>query len=149
MANLDNSNETLLTGMTKLLRSEVSGWSTNSEYNVSNVWPHSEAVGVEDEFPRGIVNIVDASDTDISIDGSARLREATVRLVVFSEESVESERLIDSSETAVSDHWSSYIGDWHFREFDGMTPLNEDEGDDGKLRYNRSIDMIMETVKTS
>jgi hypothetical protein len=157
MANLDNSNKTLLSGLVQLLRDEVDGWSESSEYNVDNVWPTSPPVDANDELPRGVVDFITGSDFELSIDLDVKLREVTVRIVVFTERPGDAEDLIDNCETAISDKWdatnpdtgNSYTGDWTFRETDGFTPLVEDTDSAEKLRYNRSIDLIFETVKTN
>lgn len=159
MVNLDNSNKRLLEGLVILLRSKVDGWSTNSEHNVNNVWSKDPPVSAEDEFPRGVVDIISGNDFDLSVELDAKLREVTVKVVAFAETSGEVEELIDLSEDAVGDHWDSsasevsewdtYTGDWSFRETDGFTELVEEDGEEGHLRYNRSIDMIFETVKQS
>lgn len=162
MATLDNSNQRLLEGLVLLLRDKVSGWSTNSEYNVDNVWSKNVPDSAKDEFPRGSVDTISGDDTDLSVELDVSLREVSVRFVVFAETSDEAEDLINKVEDAVSEHWdstanstldswstSTYTGDWSKRELDGQTPLSEDSGSEGQLRYNRSKDIIFETVKTT
>lgn len=162
MVTLDNSNRRLIEGLVLLLRDHVSGWSTSSEHNVANVWGKNVPEEVDQEFPRGSVDIISGSDFDLSVELDVKLREVTVKVVAFGEESGAVEDLIEDSETAVEDHWDdtasspksdwtndTYTGDWSFRETDGFTELNESEGIEGKLRYNRSIDLVMETVRST
>lgn len=162
MATLDNSIQRLLEGLVLLLRDKVNGWSSNSEYNVENVWSKNIPDSAKDEFPRGSVDAISGDDTDLSVELDVSLREVAVRFVVFSETSKEAEDLIDKVEVAVNEHWdstasstldswttSTYTGDWSKREMDGMTPLSEDSGVEGQLRYNRSKDIIFETIKTT
>jgi hypothetical protein len=134
----------------------VSGWSTNSQHGVANVWPSTPPESVNNEFPRGSVDIVDGEDFDLSVDLDVRLREVTVKIVVFAESEGPAETLIDDVEDAVVDYWdqndsnnNQYTGDWTYRQVDGFTPLAENEGDKGNLRYNKSINIVFETVKVN
>jgi hypothetical protein len=154
--NLDNSNKRLKAGIVRLLRDNVSGWSTNSQHGVANVWPSTPPESVNNEFPRGSVDIVDGEDFDLSVDLDVRLREVTVKIVVFAESEGPAETLIDDVEDAVVDYWdqndsnnNQYTGDWTYRQVDGFTPLAENEGDKGNLRYNKSINIVFETVKVN
>lgn len=149
MVDLDNTNRDLMEGLVNLLRQEVSGWSTNSEYNVDNVWTKSPPEDVDTEFPRGAVDLVSGTDFDLSVELDVKLREVIVRVVVFGENAGEVETLIEDTESAVEDYWENYTGDWTYRNTDGFTPLNEDEGVEGKLRYNRSIDLVFECIRTT
>ncbi len=144
---LQNSNRDLTEGVITLLRNEVSGWSTNSEYNVNNVWGQQVPQSALDEFPRGAVDIIASNDYELSVDFNYRLREATVKITVFGETAGDVENLIDLCDDAISDHWQNYTGDWSYREMDGTAELSEDNGTEDVLRYNRSIDLIFETVK--
>lgn len=153
---LDNSNKRLKEGLVRLLRDNVDGWSENEEHSVDNVWPSSPPESVGEEFPRAIVDIIAADDFELSVDLGVRLREVTVKVVVFAETPGPAEDLIDDSEDAIVEYWDSlddngnqYTGDWTYRELDGFTPLNETEGDEGRLRYNRSLDVLFETVKVN
>lgn len=152
---MSNSNKRLIAGLVRLLRDNISGWSTNSEHNVDNVWGKNVPESAEQEFPRGSVDVVAANDFELSVDLNTRLREATVRVVVFAKADGPAEELIEDVETAIQDHWDGtdsdgnpYVGDWSFREVDGTTPLNETEGEAGDLRYNRSEDFVFETVRS-
>lgn len=147
MASLDNTNKDLIEGLVTLLRENVSGWSTSSEYNVDNVWGKYQPSSVNDEFPRGSVDIINGSDFELSIDNDTRLREVTVSIVVFGENPGPVENLVDDSEDSIIDNWESYTKDWTFREVDGFTPLTENNDESGKLRMSRSIDMLFETVR--
>lgn len=152
MANLDNSKKTLITGIVSVLRDEINDWSQNSEHSVANVWPKNPPTSAESEFPRATVDIISGSDFDLSDDTDIHLREVTLKIVVFSDVQIEPEELTEESENVISDKAEAgdlgqYIGDWVFREFDGMTPLVENEEEEGMLRYNRSIDMVFETIK--
>jgi len=147
MATLDNDNRDLIEGLVTLLRENVSGWSTSSEYNVDNVWGKNLPTSVSDEFPRGTVDIINGSDFELSIDNDTRLREVTVSIVVFGENPGPVENLIDDSEDSIIENWESYTKDWTFREVDGFTPITESNDEDGKLRMSRSVDLIFETVK--
>lgn len=154
--NLDNSNKRLKSGLVRLLRDNVSGWSTNSELGVANVWPSSPPESTEGEFPRGTVDIIDGDDFDLSVDLDVRLREVTVKVVAFAEAEGPAEELIGGVEDAIIENWDgldsngdNYTGDWTYRRVDGFTPLSEDEGNKGDLRYNKSINMIFETVKVN
>lgn len=153
---LENSNKRLKAGLVRLLRDNVTGWSTNSDHNVANVWPSSPPESAEDEFPRGAVDITDGDDFDLSVDLDVRLREVTVKIVAFAEAEGPAETLIDDVEDAVVDYWDqldsngdNYTGDWTYRRVDGFTPLTENEGNKGDLRYNKSINIIFETVKVN
>lgn len=158
--NLDNSNRRLLEGLVLLLRDNVDGWSYNEEYDTDNVWSKNVPDEVNQQFPRGIVDITAGSDFDLSIDLDVRLREAFVKITVFGESSLNVEDLIEESESVVrnqsedtvpspKDNWSddTYLGDWSIREVDGFTELVENEETEGKLRYNRSVDIVAETIK--
>lgn len=163
--NLDNSNRRLIEGVSRLLREQMSSWPTVSGENytdVANVWPSKVPTkdGEPKEFPYGTVDIVSGSDTDLSVELDVKLRENTVKLVVFGEHSGAVEDLIDESEQVILDHWEetannprssweedTYLGDWSLRQTDGFTPLVENEGTEGKLRYNRSVNLVFETVK--
>lgn len=154
--NLDNDNKTLLTGLVDLLRDNVNGWSTSDEYGVDNVWPKGFPDSVEDEFPRATLDITAGNDFELSVDLDVKLRETTVKLVVFSDSSGDVETLVDEAEDAITKHWDStnsegdpYIGDWSFRETDGFTPLVENNEEKNKLRYNRSEDFTFEVVKAN
>lgn len=154
MSDLNNSNKRLLKGIVRLLRSEVSGWSTNSDNSVDNVWPKNPPESAKDEFPRGVVDIIAGNDFELDVDLGVRLRENTVKIVVFGKADGIVEDLIDDAETAIDNNWDStdsngnpYLGDWTFREFDGFTPLTENDETEGDLRYSRSLDIICETVK--
>lgn len=165
--NLDNSNRRLIEGVTRLLREQMSSsWPTVSGDNytdVENVWPSSvptKESGEPKEFPYGTVDIIAGNDTDLSVELDVKLRENTLKLVVFGEHSGKVEDLVDEAEQAILDHWEEtansprsswdedvYLGDWSLRETDGFTPLVENEGTEGKLRYNRSVNLVFETVK--
>lgn len=154
MAHLDNSNKRLIQGVVRLLRENVSGWSTNSEHSVDNVWGKSVPASVQDEYPRGSVDIIAGNDFELSVELDVRLREVTVKVVAFGEVADNIEDLIDDSEQAIDNNWDGtdsngnpYVGDWHLREFDGFTPLNETGESEGDLRYNRSVDVIFEVVR--
>lgn len=156
MAHLDNSNKRLIQGLVRLLRDNVSGWSTSSDHGVDNVWGKSMPDSVKDEFPRGAVDIISGSDFELSVELSVRLREVTVKIVAFGEVANNVEDLIDDSEQAIIDHWdendsngNAYVGDWVFREVDGFTELNETGEIEGDFRYSRSVDAIFEVVKDS
>jgi len=147
MATLENDNQDLIEGLVTLLRENVSGWSTSSDYNVDNVWGKYQPSSVNDEFPRGSVDIITGSDFELSIDNDTRLREVTVSIVVFGENPGPVEGLTDDSEQSIIDNWESYTKDWTFREVDGFTPLTENNDESGKLRMSRSVDLIFETVR--
>lgn len=162
MVDLDNSNRRLLEGLVLLLRDKVDGWSISEEHSVDNVWSKSPPESVSGEFPRGVVDIISGNDFDLSVELDVKLREVTVKLVVFGEVSGAVEDLIDDSEDAIDEHWddvaassldswseSTYLGDWSFRETDGFTQTVEDEGVEQNLRFNRSQDFVFETVKTT
>jgi len=157
MTDLDNSNKRLLTGLVQILRNEVDGWSESEEFNIDNVWTQNPPASVNDEVPRGIVDFITGSDFELSIDLDIKLREVTVKIVVFADNPSDAEDLIQDSENAISEYWDevnpdtgeNYTGDWTFREVDGFTPLTNDSDSGEKLRNNRSIDMIFETVKTN
>lgn len=154
MVNLDNSEKRLKAGLVRLLRDNVSGWSTNSEENVNNVWPSSTPESARDEFPRATVDVISGEDFELSVDLGVRLRVVTVKIVVWGEVDGPVEDLVDSLEDAIVEYWDAqdsnsnpYLGDWTYRELDGTTPMNEDEGSEGELRYNRSKNVLFETVK--
>jgi len=154
MSDLNNSNKRLIQGFVRLLRNEVSGWSQNSEHNVANVWGKSVPESAKDEFPRGSVDIISGNDVELSVDLNVRLREATVKVVVFGKSDGDVEDLMDASEDGIDNKWDAddpngnlYLGDWSLREFDGFTELAETEETEGDLRYNRSVDIICETIK--
>jgi len=147
MASLDNTNKDLIEGLVTLLRENVSGWSTSSEYGVDNVWGKNQPSSVSDEFPRGTVDIINGSDFELSIDNDTRLREVTVSIVVFGENPGPVETLVDGSEDSIIENWELYTKDWTFREVDGFTPLTENNDESGKLRMSRSVDMLFETVR--
>lgn len=154
--NLDNSDKRLVKGLTRLLRNEVDGWSTSPEYSVPNVWPKSPPDEVDDEYPRGVVDIISSEDSELSIDLDVKLREATIRVLVFSDSSNDTFDLTDDSEDVISSLWDSedpngeiYIGDWTFREFDGSAETSETGETEGQLRYSRYKDFVFETVKTN
>lgn len=156
MVNLDNSNKRLLQGLVRLLRSEVSGWSTNSEYDVDNVWSKNLPSSAEDEFPRASVDSIAFDDVELSVDLDIRLREKFVKIVVFSESSGELETLIEDCQDAIENEWNAqdsngnpYLGDWAFREFDGSSELTEEEDVEADLTYNRPITLIFETIRTT
>lgn len=159
---LDNTNRRLLEGVVLLLRDKVSGWSNNAEYSTDNVWSKGVPEEVNEEFPRGVVDITAGNDFDLSIDLDVRLREVFLKITVFAETALEVEDLIEDSESAIrtysdqtaqspKSNWTvdTYFGDWSVREVDGFTETVENEESEGKLRYNRSIDMVVETVKTN
>lgn len=157
MANLNNSNKQLIEGLVSLLRDEIgSDFEQNSEYGVANIWGKSVPVSAEDEFPRGTVDIISGSDFELSVDLDVRLREVTVKFVVFAGASGPVESLIDSIEDTIQNKWdqndpngNAYLGDWSFRETDGFTEINESGESEGDLRYSRSIDLIFETIRTN
>ena len=157
---LDNSNRRLLEGVVLLLRDKVDGWSYNEEYDTDNVWSKNVPDEVNQQFPRGIVDITAGNDFDLSVDLDVRLREVFLKIVVFGESSLNVEELIEDSESAMrsfsdeqanspKDGWSddTYLGDWSVREVDGFTELAENEETEGKLRYNRSVNIVVETIK--
>lgn len=160
MAELDNSNTDLVEGLVLLLRSEIGdgadGFATNSEYSVPNVWGKNVPTSAEDEFPRGTVDIISGSDFELSVDLGVRLREVTVKFVVFGNSNSSIESLVDEIEEVIEDKWDQndpdtgepILGDWSFRETDGFTELNESGEQEGDLRYSRSVDMIFECVRT-
>lgn len=159
MADLNNSTKELLQGLVYLLRDEVGdgsdGFSTNSEYNVPNVWTEEVPVSAEEEFPRGTVDIISGDDFELSVDLGVRLREVTVKFVVFGNASGNVEQLIDEVESVVETKWDTddprdgtpYLGDWSFRETDGFTELNESGDQEGDLRYSRSLDCVFEVIR--
>lgn len=155
MVDLKNSKKDLLEGLTILLRNEVDGWSVNEERGVLNVWPSNPPDSSREEYPRCIVDMISGSDEELDIDLEASLREVTVKVAVFNKTNGEVEDLIEKSEQAIKDHWDSegpngnpYLGDWTYREVDGFTTMNENRGNEGDLRYNRSQDFIFETIRT-
>lgn len=159
MSDLKNSNEVLIKGLVSLLRSEIGdgpdGFSTNSEYNAPNVWGKNVPTSAEQEFPRGTVDIISGSDFELSVDLNIRLREVTVKFVVFGKSNGSVERLIDRIEEVIESEWDQHdpdtgerlLGDWSFREVDGFTELNESGEQEGDLRYSRSVDAIFETIR--
>jgi hypothetical protein len=154
--NLDNSDKRLLEGLVRLLRDKVDGWSTNSDYGVDNVWSKSPPTSVDDEFPRGIVDIISGEDTELSVDLGIKLRETVVRVVVFSNSSGDVFDLTDSADNMIPEHWDSfdgdgnpYTGDWTFREVDGFAETNESGEEEGTLRYSRYKDFVFETVRVN
>jgi hypothetical protein len=154
---LDNSIETLISGTVLLLRDEIgSEFETNDEYNVPNIWGKNVPDSAEQEFPRGTVDVISADDFELSFDLNIRLREATVKIAVFSESDAAVHSIIEDIESTIESKWDQndpdgdpYIGDWSFRETDGTTPVNESGETEGDLRYSRSIDIIFETVRTN
>lgn len=153
---LDNSDKRLMEGVVRLLRDNVDGWSTNSDYNVDNVWTKSPPSSVEDEFPRGIVDIVAGEDSELSVELDVKLREASVRVVVFGDSANDVVSLTDKCDDAIPEHWDStdgngnpYTGDWTFREVDGFAETNETGETEGKLRYSRYKDFMFETVRVN
>ena len=156
---MNNSNKRLIEGIVSLLREQIgsgdSGFSESSEYQVPNVWGKNVPVSVQDEFPRGGVDIISGNDFELSVDLSVRLREVVVKIVVFGESSGKVEELIDDVENTVSGSWDQYdpsedepyLGDWSFRNIDGFTELNETGESEGDLTYSRSVDIVFETIK--
>lgn len=149
MADLDNSNKDLITGVVSLLRNEVSGWSTNSEYNVPNVWTKDAPNSTNDEFPRAIVDVVAGDEEELSIDLDTRLYVATLRVVIFADDGSSLEELKDASDQAIRDFWDNYTGDWTIRESDGESEVSEDTDVEEMLRYNKMLDYNFETIKVS
>jgi len=159
MVDLQNSNTDLIQGLVLLLRSEIGSgqdaFATNSEHNVPNVWGKNVPESAEQEFPRGTVDIISGSDFELSVDLDVRLREVTVKFVVFGKSNGSIEYLIDEIEDVVQDKWDQndpdtgepLLGDWSFRETDGFTELNESGEQEGDLRYSRSVDLIFETIR--
>lgn len=159
MASLNNSNQDLMEGLVFLLRDEigdgVDGFASNSEHNVPNVWGKNVPESAEEEFPRGTVDIISGNDFELSVDLNVRLREVTVKFVVFGKSNGPVELLVDKIEDAVQDNWDQndpdtgepYLGDWSFRETDGFTELNESGEQEGDLRYSRSVDLVFETIR--
>lgn len=155
MSDLENSNKVLIQGLVRLLRDNVSGWATNEEYNVDSVWGKNAPTSAEDDFPRGSVDVISGNDFELSVDLNIRLREVTVKFVVFGNASGPVEQLIEDIEDAVEEKWdqydprddTAYLGDWSFRETDGFTELNESGESEGDLRYSRSLDCIFECVR--
>jgi hypothetical protein len=150
----ETSNKRLIEGVTRLLREEVNGWSTNSDYNVANVWPKSPPSDSNDEFPRAVIDVISGDDTELSVDLDIKLREVILRVVVFGKSNSDVEQLIEDSEDAIEDHWDEsdpkgnlYLGDWSFRELDGFAQMNETEDSAGDLEYNRYQDFVFETVR--
>lgn len=156
MVTLDNSDERLIEGVTKLLRDNVNGWSTSSDYGVENVWPSHAPTSTEDEFPRGVVDVIGGEDSDLSVNLDVALREVTVRITVFTESQGDVYSLVDDSEDAIVSSWDGtnsdgnpYVGDWTYREVDGFAETNESEGTEGDLRYSRYRDIVFETVRVN
>lgn len=157
MVNLDNTNKDLIRGLVSLLRDEVgSDFAQNAEYGVANIWGKNVPTSAEEEFPRGTVDIIAGNDFELSVDLDVRLREVTVKFVVFGKSSGPVELLIENIENTVQNKWdqndpegNAYLGDWSFRETDGFTELNESGESEGDLRYSRSIDIIFETIRTN
>lgn len=156
MANLDNSDKRLVEGVANILRDNVNGWSTSSEYDVPNVWPSHLPSSVQDEFPRAAVDVISGEDSDLSVNLDVGLREVTVRVTVFTDSPDDVYELVDASEDAIVTYWDQqdsdgveYTGDWTYREVDGFAETNESEGIEGKLRYSRYRDIVFETVKTN
>lgn len=150
MTHLDNTRKSLKKEVVKLLRNEVSGWATvsgNGFSDVESVWPSNPPTDVKDEFPRGSVDAVSGEDTELSTDTEVKLRETVLKITAFSESDGEAEDLVEDCEDAVSNNWDSYGTDWHFRQTDGFTPVVEEGETEGKLRYNRSVNLVFETVK--
>lgn len=154
MSHLNNTTRDLTEGLVTLLRTEVNGWPLVSGENfpeTENVWPKQVPTkpntGEPKAFPYGAVDLIAGNDFDLSVELDVRLREVTIRVTVFGEESGTVEDLVDASEDAIADHWESYTGDWSFRQIDGFVELSESEGTEGKLRYSRSVDAVFETVK--
>lgn len=154
---LDNSIGTLISGLVLLLRDEIgSNFATNEEYNVPNIWGKNVPASAEQEFPRGTVDVISSDDFELSVDLDIRLREATVKIAVFGESDGAVQDITDKIENTIESKWDQndpdgepYIGDWSFRETDGITPLNESGETEGDLRYSRSIDIVFETVRTN
>jgi hypothetical protein len=159
MTDLDNSTKQLTEGLVYLFRDEIgdgsNAFSTNSEYNVPNVWSKNVPKSAEEEFPRGTVDVISGNDFELSVDLGVRLREVTVKFVVFGKGNGIVETLIDDIEETVETKWdidnpdtnSPYLGDWSFRETDGFTELNESGEQESDLRYSRSLDCIFEVVR--
>jgi hypothetical protein len=150
----ETSNKRLIEGVTRLLREEVTGWSTNSQHNVANVWPQNTPEDSNDEFPRGVVDVISGDDIELSVDLDIKLREAILRVVVFSDANGEVETLIERTEDAIEDHWDEsdpngnpYLGDWSFREVDGFAQMSETEDSVGDLEYSRYQDFVFECVR--
>lgn len=146
MANLDNTRKDLMEGLVLLLRNEVSGWSTNDEYGIANVYTKSVPESSLDEFPRGAVDVISTEDEEISYDLSTRLRTATVQITVFSDSPSILEDLIEDSEREVRNKYEQYVGDWTVREIDNTGELSEDSEVDNMLRYNRPFSIVFETI---
>jgi hypothetical protein len=154
--NLDNSDRRLIEGVVRLCRDNVSGWETNSEYNVPNVWPQSPPTDVDDEFPRGVVDIISSEDTELSVDLDVKLREVILRVTVFAESSGDVYDLTNDVDTALPEHWDSldgngeqYCGDWTFNSLDGSAETSESGETEGKLRYARYKDFVFETIRVN
>lgn len=154
--NLDNSDKRLIQGVVRLCRDNVSGWATNDEYNVPNVWPQSPPNSVEEEFPRAVVDVISSEDTELSVDLDIKLREVILRVVVFSDTSSDVYDLTDRVDDAIPEYWDAldsngdpYTGDWTFNSLDGSAETNESGESEGKLRYSRYKDYVFETVKTN
>lgn len=156
---MSNSNKRLIEGLVTLLRDKIgsgnSGFSESSEHQVPNVWGKNVPTSVQDEFPRGGVDVISGNDFELSVDLSVRLREVIVKIVVFGESSGNVESLIEKVEDTVNDNWDQYdpskgepyLGDWSFRNVDGFTELNESGESEGDLTYSRSVDIVFETIK--
>lgn len=167
MTHLDNTNKRLMEGLVILLRENVDGFplvSGDGYTDVPNVWTEDAPVQEDGErtFPYGAVDIITANDFEMSVEMDVRLREAFVRVVVFGESSATVEDLIDDCEREIGNRWDevandpvadwsedTYTGDWSYRQMEGMTELTENSGTEGKLRYNRSIEVVFECVRTN
>lgn len=150
MTHLVNSRKDLIGEVVGLLRTEINDWplvSGDQFSDVENVWPSKTPNDVEDTFPRAAIDVVSGEDTELSADSDTKLRETVLKVVVFGENPGEIEELVEACEDSISNNWDSYGTDWHFRETDGFTPLVEEEKTEGRLRFNRSINLVFETVK--
>lgn len=153
---LDNSDRRLIEGVSRLCRDKVTGWSNSSDYNVPNVWPESPPSSVEEEFPRGVVDIISSEDTELSVDLDVKLREVILRVTVFAESSGDVYDLTDDVDNAIPEHWDSldkdgnpFTGDWTFNSLDGSSETNESGETEGKLRYARYKDFLFETIRVN
>lgn len=151
---LDNSDKRLVEGLVRLCRDNVDGWGESSEYEVANVWPFSPPSSVQDEFPRGVVDIINSEDTELSVDLDVKLREVIVRVLVFSDSPADVYDLTSDVDEAIPAYWDEldsngekYTGDWTFNSLDGSAETNESGESEGKLRYARYKDFLFETTK--
>lgn len=146
----------LIEGVIRILRDNVSGWSTEDGH--PHVYPTHPPTDLDrDQYPRATVDIIANDVSNSDIENKRFIEDVVIDVTVYAVDSLEANRLLGQAKQAIIENHDAtytddngntveYLPNWSFISPGAISPIIDEGVDEGFTRYNRTTEFGFRTI---